>query len=74
MADYTSQRGRFRFHGVSALNAWVHRYFSNGRFAIPLMMGLAGRHSTCGSGRGLCHAPVEGTVPRCHCRLPSCRP
>ncbi|NUB16617.1 hypothetical protein D9623_15485 [Azospirillum brasilense] len=74
MADYTSQHGRFRFHGVSALNALVHRYFRSNRFAIPLMMGLAEGHSTCGSGCGLCHAPVEGTVPRCFRRLPSCRP
>ncbi|KAA0680163.1 hypothetical protein DS837_24435 [Azospirillum brasilense] len=73
MADYTSQRGRFRFHGVSALNAWVHRYIRNNRYAIPLMMGSARRLSTCGSGRGPCHAPVEGTLPRCLCRLPSCR-
>ncbi|QCO16487.1 hypothetical protein D3869_14250 (plasmid) [Azospirillum brasilense] len=73
MAGYTSPRGRFRFHGVSALNAWVHRYFRNDRFAIPLMTGLARRLSTCGSGRGPCHAPAEGTVPRCFRRLLPCR-
>ncbi|AWJ87337.1 hypothetical protein TSH58p_28535 (plasmid) [Azospirillum sp. TSH58] len=73
MADYTSLRGRFRFHGVSALNARVHRYFRNDRFAIPLMTGLARHPSTCGSGRGLCRAPAEGIVPRCLRRLPPCR-
>ncbi|OYD84294.1 hypothetical protein CHT98_11440 (plasmid) [Azospirillum brasilense] len=74
MADYTSPRGRFRYHGVSALNGWVHRYFRSNGFAIPLMIGLARRLSTCGSGCGLCHAPVKGIMPRCLCRLPPCRP